>query len=229
MSYSAQTQMQPEANRSYTAEVDGFSAEQWYAYLDGFADANLYQTWHWGATFSPGRVSTLVLKRDGEVVAMAQIRLFPAGPWRGGIAFTRWGPVWQLKGQSADAEVLRQAMRAPYVEYVTERKMVLRVLPRLFLDNGDHIAILQQEGYRLLEDRKVGRTLLIDITPSLEQLRANFIGKWRTTLNSAEKQGFTIHVGDGTAEFEGFAGVYRAMLDRKKFDTNADLEGHQQI
>ena len=222
--------MRTELDPSYTAEVDSSSAESWYIHLDRFADANLYQTWDWGLTFSGARrISNLVLKKTGEIVAIAQVRLFPAGPLKGGIAFARWGPLWQPKIGSTDVEVFRQAVRALRIEYVDKRKLALRLLPRLFVGQGTHVTVMQEEGYRQLRGRRASKTLLLDVSQSLEDLRSNFLRKWRGHLNSAEKQNLSVATGQSREFFADFAALHRAMMHRKRFATSTDLEGHQRL
>ena len=53
----------------WQVEVDRATPAEWSSMLDLFADANLYQTWSYGAVrWGRKNLSQLVLKRDGEVL-----------------------------------------------------------------------------------------------------------------------------------------------------------------
>jgi hypothetical protein len=216
--------------REYTTEIDSLDAGSWYLHLDRFADASIYQTWPWGVVFSgSNRVSHLVLKRSGMVVALAQVRLFKTPLVPGGIAFVRWGPVWQPRSGEKDPEVFRQAIRALRNEYVVRGKMVLRILPRLFERDGDCGEILEQEGFFRMEDRSGARSLILDLSPPLEEIRSGFEQKWRGHLNKAERQGLSMSTGRGEVDFEDFTAIYKTMLRRKKLTPTSDLEGHKRV
>ena len=61
----------------YQSEVDKVSESDWCGLLDRFEDANIYQSWSFGSVHSGNKeLSHLVLKRDGKVVAIAQLRIF---------------------------------------------------------------------------------------------------------------------------------------------------------
>jgi hypothetical protein len=171
----------------------------------------------------------LILKRSGKVVALAQVRLFKIPLVPGGIAFVRWGPVWQSRAGEKDPEVFRQAIRALRNEYVVTRKMVLRILPRVIEGDGDCGEILEREGFSRMEDRSGARSLILDLSPPLEEIRSGFEKKWRADLNKAERQGLSISTGRGEADFEDFMGIYEAMLRRKRLTPTSELKGHKLV
>jgi lipid II:glycine glycyltransferase (peptidoglycan interpeptide bridge formation enzyme) len=112
-------------------------------------------------------------------------------------------------------------------EYVLKRGLFLRVLPDAFA--GSQRAELFQTVFSQLAavPRKTGsaeRTFLLDLTPSLEELRKNLDQKWRNQLNRAEKNGLSIEEGTEHEDFQVFAGIYRSMRSRKKFDTTVDVD-----
>ena len=216
--------------KEYTAEIDSTGAESWYGLLECFADASLYQAWHWGVVLSgASRLSHLVLKRSGNVVALAQVRLFKIPLVRGGIAFVRWGPVWQSSNGEKDPEVFRQGIRALRNEYVVKRGMVLRIVPRLFEGDGEYGEILEREGYVGMKHQGESRSLILDLSPPLEEIRRGFEKKWRNCLSKAEKQGLSISIGRGETDLNDFRVIYKSMLRRKTLTPMADLEGHKRI
>src|SRR5579864_833076 len=78
------------ATREFHSEVDNVTETEWCALMDGFDDANIYQTWAYGAVRWGGdNLSHLVLKCSGEVVAMAQPRIIRPAHLSAGVAYLR--------------------------------------------------------------------------------------------------------------------------------------------
>src|SRR5690242_12551204 len=94
-------------------EVDCCTPAEWSQMLELFADANLYQTWSYGKVrWGETNLSHLVLKRGEDVVAMAQLRIVRP-PWlRAGIAYVRWGPLFERRGRPLDPEIAVQMASA---------------------------------------------------------------------------------------------------------------------
>ena len=214
----------------YSADVDVFDTATWYATVAHFSDVNLYQVWQHGV--GPGRftdVSRLLLKRRDEVVAAAEVRLFMLPFVRRGIAYIRWGPLWR-HGAVADPEHFRQAIRALRNEYVCRRGMILRMVPRLFLEEDRQcVDALADEGFSELGYGTAGRSLLIDVSSELDDLRKGFSPTWRRHLNKAERGGLTLTVGTGVELFDEFVPLYQEMLQRKRLRPTADIQKHRRI
>src|SRR5437762_8097638 len=78
----------------WQVEVDRATPEEWFQMLDLFEDANIYQTWSYGAVrWGRKNLSHLVLKRYGEVFAIAQLRIVRPIRFNFGMAYLRWGPL----------------------------------------------------------------------------------------------------------------------------------------
>ena len=78
----------------YQTETDKITAPQWSELLNRFDDANIYQTWSYGSVrWGEENLSHLVLKRQGEAVAMAQLRIIRPRFGVAGIAYLRRGPL----------------------------------------------------------------------------------------------------------------------------------------
>ncbi len=89
----------------FQIEVDRATPAEWSAMLDLFCDANFYQTWSYGAVrWGRKNLSHLVLKRDGEVLGMAQIRIMRPTRFNFGMAYLRWGPVCHRRGRPLDGD-----------------------------------------------------------------------------------------------------------------------------
>lgn len=215
----------------YRAEVDTVDAAEWYRQTSTFADANIYQTWQDGV--GPERfadVSRLLVLRGGDVVGGAEVRLFTL-PFIGrGIAYIRWGPLWRRGAGRPDTDVFRQTVRAVRNELVGRRDLVLRLLPRLFVeDDLPLVGILEEEGFAQVAHAPLERTLVMDLAPGMDELRQGMLKKWRNALSKAERAGLTVVTGTGAELFDEFAILYAQLLQRKRFEPTADIDKHRRI
>jgi len=215
----------------YSAEIDSVSAAEWYGHVAAFGDASIYQLWQ----HAPGRegvqgVSRLLLRRRGNVVAAAEVRLFTVPLTNRGIAYVRWGPLWKRAGDRESLEVLRQALRALYGEYVVRRKMVLRIMPRLAIEHSPYFpGLALEEGFSPLDQRDPQRTLLMRLSADLDDLRRGLAPSWRRHLKKAEGAGLTVTAGSAPELFDDFIAVFNQMLERKRFAPGADIHKHRRI
>lgn len=212
---------------NYQLEVDKVTPDEWSRLLARFEDANLYQTWSYGKVRWGGEsLSHLMLKREGEVVAMAQLRIIRPRFAIGGIAYLRWGPLCQLRGQTLDPEIAQRMASALHDEYVRKRRFFLRVLPNAFIGSeraGVFMAAFPQFQHAQASPADVDRTFLLDLGPSIEVIRKKLDQKWRNQLNRAEKNDLAIIQGNGEAEYRLFLEVYEKMWGRKQFETSVDV------
>lgn len=218
-------------NHSFNVDVDVVHASQWHETVARFADASLYQLWHEESSHARfSNVSRLLVKRREELVAACEVRLFEVPVVKGGIAYVFWGPLWKPLNAEPDVEVFRQAIRALVNEYVGRRGMVLRLNPRL-LEAEDQalLEVLSQEGFSGLGGGAKRQSLIIDLSPSLDELRAGLDKKWRNSLSKSERSELTIVSGVSLALFDEFAGVYSQMLERKQFAPTADIQKHRRL
>ena len=112
----------------WQVEVDRATPAEWSSMLDLFADANLYQTWSYGAVrWGRKNLSQLVLKRDGEVFGMAQLRVVRPTRFNFGMAYLRWGPLCHRRGRELDAEAALRIALALREEYVCKRGLLLQM------------------------------------------------------------------------------------------------------
>jgi lipid II:glycine glycyltransferase (peptidoglycan interpeptide bridge formation enzyme) len=215
---------------AWRAGVDQATDSEWSTLLELFDDANIYQTAAYGATrWGAGNLSRLVLRRGDEVKAIAQLRVIQPTPLKFGIAYLRWGPLWERRGCDADPEAPAAMARALHEEYVVRRKLFLRIVPNAF-SGSVRAAAFQSAFFRF--DRQVTqqnqprpyRTLVVDLSSSLDEIRSGLDKKWRNQLNRAEKNGLTVVVDDGTAAYSDFCGIYTQMRERKGFETTVDVE-----
>src|ERR1035438_4981244 len=90
---------------NYQVDVDQETPTSWMELLDRFRDANLYQTWAYGAVrWGRKNLSHFVVRKDGEALGISQLRI--VRPWglKCGIAYLRWGPLLSRKGKQIDPQ-----------------------------------------------------------------------------------------------------------------------------
>lgn len=212
----------------WQVEVDRSTPTEWSQMLDLFDDANLYQTWSYGGVrWGEKNLSHMVLKRGGEVLGMAQLRIVRPTRFKFGMAYLRWGPLFERRGRPLDPEVAVSMARALKEEYIDKRRLFLRVLPNAFV--GSPRAAVIQSGFStftpeaLVADNTY-RTFVLDLAPAVEELRKNLDAKWRNHLKRSEKNGLNVVAGTGSNEYRIFCQVYHQMRKRKTFETTVDVE-----
>lgn len=221
-------------NPGWQVEVDRATPTEWSKMLDLFDDANIYQTFAYGGVrWGEKNLSHLVLKRDGEVLGMAQLRIVGPTPLKFGMAYLRWGPLWERRGLALEPEIPTRMARAIEDEYLDKRKLFLRILPNAFA--GSSRATTMQAAFcrftpEPLDAGSTYRTFVLDLSPSLDELRRSLDPKWRNKLSGAEKNNLKVVAGNGREEYQTFCQVYSQMRKRKTFETTVDTDefGHIQ-
>jgi hypothetical protein len=217
----------------FVTRIDGVTESEWNSLLDGFADANIYQTWAYGAvSWSEKQLSHLVLQRDGIPLAVAQLRVVRVPLLGSGIAYLRWGPLCAARNSTWDSAVWRAACQALVQEYVVRRGLLLRVVPNVFQEDhvaGDILAVWSELGFA--EDTAVRRyhTLRVDLRKSVDALRRQLSARWRRQLNIAERNQLDVVEGQTDDLYQEFLRLYREMMARKQFDTSVDAGEFRQI
>jgi lipid II:glycine glycyltransferase (peptidoglycan interpeptide bridge formation enzyme) len=117
--------------------------------------------------------------------------------------------------------------RAIEDEYVDKRKLFLRILPNAFA--GSSRGTTMRAAFcgftpEPLDAGNTYRTFVLDLKPSLDELRKSLDPKWRNKLSGAEKNGLKVIAGNGSAEYHAFCGIYNQMRKRKKFETTVDAD-----
>lgn len=215
----------------YTAEFDIVDKDEWHKIINQFSDANIYQTWSYDAIrCGEKKISHLVLRFADKIIAAAQARIVRIPVIGLGAAYVRWGPFWQPRSQTVDPNTFRLALRALRNEYVLRRRLILRIFPGLYDDNShSYTDILSQEGYTPVPEENRGRTLILDISPPIDDLRKKLDQKWRNCLNKAERNQLEVIEGTDDSLFADFIGLYRELLQRKKFPEPNDIDEFRMI
>jgi len=113
---------------SYTAEIDKVDEYDWHHQLRQFDDANIFQTWSYGAArWGERNLSHMVIRNGGEVVGLAQTSVVQAPLLGGVLAYVTFGPVWQRHNASTDFGHYKAIIGALTEEYVDRRGLCLRL------------------------------------------------------------------------------------------------------
>lgn len=204
---------------------------EWSLLLGRFADASIYQTWAYEKAVHPQvKVSRIVIYENDEPVALVQAGLVTI-PFVGtGLAYIRWGPVWRLKNSEADPARLQSCLRALVDEYAIRRRFLVRIVTGLnSMDEGWAIRLFQETGFKLQTQLRPAKTIIVDLSPSLEEIQAGLHGKWRNCLNSGRKKEHELRVGQDDADFAEFSRIYQAMRARKRFETTTSFEAFRKL
>jgi lipid II:glycine glycyltransferase (peptidoglycan interpeptide bridge formation enzyme) len=203
----------------YRYEADAIDELSWHRLLRQFDDANIYQSWSYGVVRSGRKnISHLVVKAGTRVVAIAQCRIKKAPFVEAGIAYVMWGPLWRVRDGRQEEKVFRQVIRALRLEYAVKRGLLLRINPALL--DEDHswaAAILQEEGFLKTKNGRGARTIIMDLSPSMEELHERLRPHWQRELKAAKRLDLEIVEGVDETLFDRFIDIYKEMVVRKKF------------
>jgi lipid II:glycine glycyltransferase (peptidoglycan interpeptide bridge formation enzyme) len=217
----------------YSVEIDKATPSQWDEYLALFDDASIYQTWAYGAvSWGEKNLSHLVLKRNGRLAGIAQLRIVRVPLLSAGIAYLRWGPLHRLSGESSDCSALPELLAAIRREYATNRGLLVRIVPHIFEKEaaaGDFLEACRSAGFVTTTSARTYRTLRLDMSPPLDQIRKGLDQKWRNQLNGASRNNLTITEGTSDALFNSFLSAYRDLRSRKRFDSTVSADGFRRI
>jgi hypothetical protein len=217
----------------WQVEVDHATDADWSHMVELFDDANLYQTAAYGGVrWGAKNLSRIVLRRDDEIMAIAQLRILRPTPLKFGIAYLRWGPLWERRGCEINTEVPERMAQAIHEEYVRRRKLCLRIIPNAFA--GTARATTFQSAFSECERQlplpgNTYRTFVLDLAPPLEEMRSRLDKKWRNQLNRAEKNDLIVTAGNGIDEYRAFRDIYSEMRRRKSFDTTVNEQEFARI
>jgi lipid II:glycine glycyltransferase (peptidoglycan interpeptide bridge formation enzyme) len=205
--------------------------EAWTRVIEGFADTPLMQTWPYGALrWGAENLGHVVLKKNGQIAAAAQVIILKIPLLDAGVAYVKWGPIWHVRGQERDRQALRAMVRALRETFAVRRGLLLRIFPNAVQDGTDTLGrIFEEEGFKL-NGNGPWRTVLIDLSHSLEELRNSLAKKktWRY-VRVGERNGLKMTGGIEDEFFDAFLRLYKEMQARKKRPEIFDIDYYADI
>lgn len=214
-------------------ELQRVEKKRWRELTRTFADHNFRCLWEFGTASAArigGRTEHVALFRGDEALSIADVRIKRIPLLQSGIAYVNGGPLVRRDGPG-NRERLEASLRGLRGEYVDRRGLVLRVAPPLGPPEWNR---LQEEVFRSLGFERAGsaapyRTIVLDITPPLEEIRLHFNKKWRWHLTQAQKRAPTLRAGDGDDLFDAFIGLFRQFIQRKGFHVDLDASFYARV
>ncbi len=217
-------------DKNYQVEILKMEKDDWNAILGMFSDAGIYQTYQYGAVSKGGnRLTHVLLKENGAVVAAAQVRIHTARKINRGIAYVFHGPLWRRKDIKPEIEHLRRILDALKTEFAVNQKLMLRIVPKSYEENDQHdIAVFSKLKFRKT-DSPVYKTIYIDLSRTVDEIRASLSRNWRRHLNRSEKRDLSVSSGTGDQFFETFEHLYGDMINRKNFYSPLEVKNFRKI
>jgi lipid II:glycine glycyltransferase (peptidoglycan interpeptide bridge formation enzyme) len=216
----------------FTAEVDAIDQSQWSAVIQEFADATIYQTWEYGSqTWGDKNISHLILKKNEQIIAAAQLWIYTIPLLRKGFAHISWGPMWRQHSKKKDFQVLKNLLRALNNHYSHERRLLLRIrINEIQRDNDVIERILIDEGFHLNKQQHQYRTIRLTLEPDIDEIRSRLHKTWKRYLKRAEENKIQVLDGYQLNLFTEFDTLYTEMVERKKMTRYiSDINAYKNI
>ena len=182
------------------------NTSEWNSAITALRAAHILQSWEWGAfKANYGWTPTRVLFFDHDTPrAAAQIlrRALPRTPF--GVLYVPKGPVLDYSDHALCAETLAALERIAR----QQRAIFIKIDPDVMLSGAKHLSptdetlrsaqgdILHLQHWRLSREQiQFKNTVLLDLTPTEEQLLAAMKPKTRYNIRLAQKRGVHIELG----------------------------------
>lgn len=195
------------------AEFDGLCQEQLVAFA--------------GERWSGATPEAMVFESNGQVVggALVVIQCLPLGIGR--IAMSKWGPMLADVNRPDALSIYAGMVEAMIAEYATRRGMLLSVinLPSVSGPNAEN-AYLTDRGFEQGVLLNYPLRYIVNLQPSMDDVRKSFEQKWRYQLNKSMKSGVLSFEHGGADRLVEFTELYERMLGRKRF---ADYSAYETV
>jgi GNAT acetyltransferase-like protein len=194
--------------------------DEWRSLTAQFHDHNFRHSWEYAAAMAirwSAKVENLVITSDGKVAGLASVRIKSVPGLGSGIAYVSGGPLVRERGDDAAGLRLQIVLDAMKREYVDRRRLLLRVAPLI----GDPEWNLVQErcfratGFVSAEHARAYKTILVDLSRPLAEVRAGFVKRWRRNLRKAEQEQIHVREGCELRLFEDFRRLFDELVARK--------------
>jgi hypothetical protein len=212
-----------------TPRLEAVSRDRWCTLARTCEDYNYQHTWEYTHALAARRRATaehVVVLSGAQPVGLAAVRIHTVPIIGAGIAYIRGGPLLRFRSTTTRqrSDHLRQCLRALANEYVQKRGLTLRILPPVGPPEWDTAATQAFLESNFIPARRMGgyRTMIVDLQPPPEKIRAAFRGKWRNGLNQSERMGLKVQSGTSTGLLDLFVNLHDDLRESKSFRVDLD-------
>jgi len=192
-------------------------------FVDSHPKGHFLQSWEWGQvkSFTDWQPLPLVLEDEGQMVAALLLlkRRLPLPGINRCILYSPRGPVCDVHNANllgelfAAARQVAEAEGAIFLKIDPDVKVEDTVFIQHLQTNGFHRST-SSEGFDGVQPTFVFR---LDITPTEEELMANFHQKWRYNIRLAERKGVTVRPAENKEDLKEFYRVLKETAERDHF------------
>lgn len=169
--------------------------ENWDGWLASFPDRGIRQSFVWGRHKTGGWTPLhAAWFANGRPAAMALVLTRRAPLGAATLAWVNAGPVF-----GGDLAALRGLLDGLTARLRLSPRAVLRLAPRVDADAALETTLREAGLVPARAALDSGRTVVVDLRPDLETLRASLDRKWRNQLKKAESAAPAFEFGSGTA------------------------------
>jgi hypothetical protein len=166
----------------------------------------------------------MAIIRAGTPVGLSNVRIkqIPLLPF--GIAYVHHGPLSRRRSEDP-ADLFGECLDALRQEYVERRSLMLRVVPPTIagpLSAAARVTCLQARGFLQSQYQESQETFVLDLRPSLPEIRRTFDAKWRSDLLKSEKSNLKITKSTELADFDHFEPMLLNLMREKDFLSGRD-------
>ncbi|MDB5506417.1 MAG: family N-acetyltransferase [Devosia sp.] len=170
---------------------------------------------------------------EGDVAVGGALVVIQRLPLRlGTVAVVKWGPVLARKddGERLYYDEIVTMLKSDYAQH---RGMTLSIQPHVSAKLENHLAdSLARHGFAPSPDLRPTERYLASLRHSDEELRKNFLPRWRRMLNKSDRSdlAFVRAEADRLPEFDALFRELHArkgLSDRSAYDTASSMLGHE--
>lgn len=194
------------------------AAANWDGWLGEFPDRGIRQSHAWSLHKTGGwKPARFAWFENGKPSSLALVLARRAPLGAATLAWANAGPVFKT------VPALGACLKGLAAHYAGIPRSVVRVAPRV-ASNPEIEAALAGAGFAPARaSLDSGRTVVLDLTRSLEELRASLDRKWRNQLKKAEAACPVFEFGGDRAFLARFLRLHEETRGRKKLKDGVDL------
>jgi peptidoglycan pentaglycine glycine transferase (the first glycine) len=198
--------------------------EEWNQFVIQEPSFALLQSWEWGEVKEKlgWEAIRIAVEQQGSIVAGAQmlVKYFPTR--LASMAYIPRGPIGDWLNPEITAGLLSELNRVAH----SHRAVSLTIEPPV-LNNPTIDSLLREHGFRVgLQCNQPRSTIIMDLTPSLEDILAQMRKSTRRKVQSAARKGIVVRMGD-RQDLPEFYRLMQITAQRAQFPVRS-LDYYQQ-